>query len=173
MLRRIGDLSETIDDLLLYARPSEPRFQPVRMIPLLEESVSYLRRDPVLGATAVEVSGENPTIAGDPKLLVPVFFNLLLNAAQALAGEGSIRVQVEKDEERCRVAVHDSGPGVPAVLLDRIFEPFFTTRPRGTGLGLATARRVIRAHGGEVSLSCPSEGGTTARVDLPRHAESE
>jgi PAS domain S-box-containing protein len=81
ILARIADLNDTIDDLLLYARPAGPQLQPVRMWPILEESISYLKRDPEIGGISVEVGGENLGVMGDPKLLVPVFLNLLLNAS--------------------------------------------------------------------------------------------
>ena len=63
--------------------------------------------------------------------------------------------------------VQRQGPGIPADVLEKIFTPFFTTKARGSGLGLPTARRLIEAHHGTISVACPSSGGTVVTVHLP------
>ena len=70
-------------------------------------------------------------------------------------------------EPMIQVEVADSGPGVPADVMDRIFSPFFTTKPQGSGLGLAIVRKIVDAHDGRIDVSAPVEGGTRFRVTLP------
>jgi signal transduction histidine kinase len=100
-------------------------------------------------------------------LLQIVFSNLLLNAAQAMNGEGRVDVTVARQHGRCEISFRDTGPGMPLDVRERMFEPFFTTKHRGTGLGLSTARRVVEQHHGEIRAECPPEGGTVVIVSLP------
>lgn len=113
---------------------------------------------------------ESPTIEGRPADLNHAFLNLIDNAARAIGERGALRVSGRVEGDRYVVAVEDSGPGVPAGLEERIFERFVTTRGRseGTGIGLAIAREVARAHGGDVSVDrSPTLGGARFIVHLP------
>jgi signal transduction histidine kinase len=83
-------------------------------------------------------------------------------------GTGRIRVSTHEAGSWYEIRVADEGPGISPDVREHLFEPFFTTRHRGTGLGLATARRLIDAHGGTVRLECPDRGGTVAIMALPR-----
>jgi signal transduction histidine kinase len=67
------------------------------------------------------------------------------------------------------VSFRDRGPGIPAEIRDKVFTPFFTTKARGTGLGLPTAKRLIEAQRGTISIDCPPDGGTNVIVQLPVH----
>ncbi|MBI3180253.1 MAG: hypothetical protein HYZ27_11365, partial [Deltaproteobacteria bacterium] len=101
--------------------------------------------------------------------LTQLLINLLLNAADAMAGRGRVRVSVERRQARVSICVEDSGPGVPAALRERVFEPFFTTKPagRGTGLGLSVCERVVSAAGGDITLEESDLGGARFRITLP------
>jgi signal transduction histidine kinase len=92
----------------------------------------------------------------------------MLNGAQARQGRGVLSVSSRASGDMEEILIADDGPGIPPETRARLFEPFFTTKHRGTGLGLATARRVIEAHGGTIDLVCPPDGGTIAAVRLPR-----
>ena len=85
-----------------------------------------------------------------------------------MQGRGTIRVVVSGvDGRHCQIAIADSGPGIPAEVREKIFTPFFTTKARGSGLGLPTAKRLVEAHHGTISIDCPPGGGTTVTVVLP------
>ncbi len=167
ILDRIDSLNGTVQDLLLYARPRLPKLAPVRLLSILQDTTFLLGQDPGLGKTRVRISGEDLSIPADAELLKPVFLNLLINAAQAMGGKGEIRVDVTLGQGRCQISFSDSGPGIPAGIRDRIFEPFFTTKHRGTGLGLPIAKRVVEAHGGRMTVTCPTTGGAVVTVELP------
>jgi signal transduction histidine kinase len=97
-----------------------------------------------------------------------VFLNLMVNSAQAMRdGSGRIKVSVLASAGKCRIDFADDGPGIPPDIREKIFTPFFTTKSRGTGLGLATARRLIEAHRGTIDVLCPPAGGTTVSIQLP------
>jgi signal transduction histidine kinase len=90
-----------------------------------------------------------------------------MNSAQAMQGRGEIRVTLEPVDSLCRVRVRDVGPGIAADVLERIFTPFFTTKARGTGLGLATAKRIVEAHAGQIAIVSSPDEGTTVIIELP------
>ncbi|MHC5212142.1 MAG: PAS domain-containing sensor histidine kinase [Planctomycetota bacterium] len=167
ILERIDALNATVQDLLVFARPLPPRPSAVPLRALLAETVTLMQQDPQWGRIEVELPHTEISLKVDRDQMRDVFQNLLINAAQAMDGEGRLTVSVERDETQVTVRVADNGPGVPAAIRERVFEPFVTTRHRGTGLGLAVVRRVVQAHGGEVDLTCPAGGGTVVSLSLP------
>ena len=113
------------------------------------------------------MDGSAPPIEADPELLKIVFQNLLMNGAHAMQGQGTIRISIKAVDSSCHIVFSDAGPGIAPEILAKIFTPFFTTKSRGTGLGLPTARRLIEAHHGTITIDCPPGGGTTVSIKLP------
>lgn len=167
IVQRIDGLGALMKDLLLFARPPQPRPVMVDVAGLVLSTAALLATDPFLRGIDVRVQGSVPDVQADPELLKVVFVNLLMNAAQAMDGHGQILVSVTPALNRCQVAVADQGPGIPSELREKVFTPFFTTKHRGTGLGLPTAKRLVEAHAGQIAIECPPGGGTTVRVSLP------
>ena len=169
IVARVDSLNTVIEDLLTFARPRafRPAMLPVRAF--LTDLVNSFRQDPAMHRINVEIqAGDEITIDADPDQLRLVFSNLLMNAGQAMAGEGHLEVRITRaGADACAISISDTGPGVPEEVRDRVFEPFFTTKRHGTGLGLPTVKRVIDAHAGEISLETGPRGGTIARVVLP------
>ena len=170
IVARIDALNELMKDLLLFARPPQPKPAAVELAGLVAMTAALLNGDPALSDVRVMVDGFAPPIVADPDLLRIVFVNVLVNAAHAMRGSGTIRVSLTVIDETCHIAISDSGPGIPTAVRDKIFTPFFTTKARGSGLGLPTAKRLIEAHGGTISITCPADGGTTVTVHLPAPA---
>lgn len=110
-----------------------------------------------------------PLLKCYPQQLNQVFLNLLVNAAQAVGGHGTITVRTLSDTENIYVAVADTGGGIPAEVLPRIFEPFFTTKDvgKGTGLGLSISYGIIKNHGGKIEVQSEIGKGTTFTVSIP------
>jgi len=169
---RIDALDELMKDLLLFARPPQPRPMPADLAALIRITVDLLSSDPALQNVEVLVAGNAPPAYVDAELLKIVFQNLLVNAAQAVQGRGKVDVTLAANANNCRVIVHDTGPGIPSHVREQIFTPFFTTKARGTGLGLPTAKRIIEAHSGSIAIDCPPGGGTTVTIELPAAAET-
>ena len=96
-----------------------------------------------------------------------VLWNLLLNAAQHMPQGGVISIVVQAVGKRVRLLVKDGGSGIPASELPHVWDPFYTRRSGGTGLGLATVERVVRAHDGEVWVHSTEGAGTTFGIWLP------
>jgi PAS domain S-box-containing protein len=168
IITRIDALAELMKDMLLFARPPQVRPAPLDIVALAKDTALLVSEDPTARDVRVEVEGSAPAVMADARLLNIVLLNLLLNAAQAMQRQGTIRISVAADDQTCRIAIADTGPGIPPDLRERIFTPFFTTKPRGTGLGLSTAKRLIEAHDGRMSVVCPPAGGTIVTIELPR-----
>jgi len=172
IVARIDALDRLMKDLLLFARPPRPRPAIVEVAGLVATTADLLREDPMLKGVRIEVEGSAPPIQADPELLKIVFQNLLVNAAHALQGSGTIRIALSTLENACRIAVSDTGAGIPPDIREKIFTPFFTTKLRGSGLGLPTVKRLIEAHHGTVSIECPPAGGTVVNIELPSQVQA-
>jgi two-component system sensor histidine kinase HydH len=172
IVSRIDALSELMKDLLLFARPPQPKPTVIDIDRLLAATADLLREDPALKDVKVEVHGSVSPIEADPDLLKIVFQNLLVNGAHAMKGRGTIRVAIGAADGSCHVDITDAGPGIPPEIREKIFTPFFTTKARGSGLGLPTAKRLIEAHRGAISFQCPPAGGTTVSITLPTHVQA-
>ena len=164
---RIDALNQMVQDLLVFARPTPPIMTPTAVTALLSGTASMLRQDPAWADVEIVLPDEGPTLWLDASQLQVVLFNLLLNAAQAMIGQGRVEVTVETADEWCEIAVRDSGPGFDADTGDKLFEPFFTTKHRGSGLGLSTATRVVEMHHGTLTAQA-GDGGAVMQIRLPR-----
>jgi two-component system, NtrC family, sensor histidine kinase PilS len=167
VISRIDALNELMKDLLLFARPPQPKPAPTDVGMLVASTAELLGSDPALKDVRVMVNGAMPRIMADPDLLKIVFVNLLVNGAHAMNGRGTIRVSLATMPHTCQIAFADDGPCIPSDVREKIFTPFFTTKSRGSGLGLPTAKRLIEAHRGNITIACPTEGGTIVTVELP------
>jgi signal transduction histidine kinase len=167
--RELGHLRTVVSEFLEYARRPSPDLGPVLARPLLEE-VRELTEAPG-GVRIVVEAPEALAVHADAGQLRRALLNLARNAATAMQGRaGEILLSARAEAGRVRLEVRDAGPGVPADLRDKIFTPFFTTREKGTGLGLAFVREIVRDHGGDVSVLDAPGGGAVFLVELPAAA---
>ncbi|MFN7992124.1 MAG: ATP-binding protein [Bryobacteraceae bacterium] len=117
-----------------------------------------------------------PRICGRGSALTQVWTNLIDNAIDAMQGKGELHIRTSRELDSLLVEIGDNGPGIPAAVRDRLFEPFFTTKEvgKGTGLGLETAGRIVRDHGGEITVeSVPGDTRFQIRLPLNRAAAAE
>jgi len=112
-----------------------------------------------------------PTLYADGEKLKQVFMNLVMNAKQAMEGQGRIRMSTDHDSLRSEVTVivEDTGSGIPPEIVEKIFDPFFTTKPtgEGTGLGLSISYGIIKDHHGEIFVQSTPETGSTFTITFP------
>jgi two-component system sensor kinase FixL len=173
IIARIDALNQLVKDLLLFARPPQPRPTAVDVAALVITTASLLREDAAHSEVRVEVSGVVPPVMADAELLKIVVLNLLINSAQAMRGKGVIHVSVTSVDSSCHIAIIDSGPGIPLEIRGKLFTPFVTTKSRGTGLGLPTVKRLVEAQQGAIHVESPPGGGTTMTVRLPLAISTE
>ena len=96
-----------------------------------------------------------------------VFYNLVLNAAQATAAGGAVTVKTRANGREVEIAVIDRGSGIDTKTMNNIFNPFFTTKKDGVGLGLAIVSKIVDEHGGKISVESEPGKGSVFRVLLP------
>jgi signal transduction histidine kinase/ActR/RegA family two-component response regulator len=153
--------------LLTFAKGGAPVRRLVSVAQLVIDAVHLARAG---AQTSIEVSiPEDLRCAEvDPGQIGQVLHNILLNARQAMPEGGIIEVRAENlGDAHVRISVLDYGHGIPADVLPRIFDPYFTTKPRGNGLGLATAYAIVAKHGGSLSVKSKPGQGSVFTIDLP------
>ncbi|HYV82762.1 MAG TPA: ATP-binding protein [Pyrinomonadaceae bacterium] len=154
-------LSQSVTQLLSFARKESPAVQPLSVDELVRSVVDLFRASAreqgILLDLQVKVEAE---LAGKSvSALRDALSNLLLNALQATPAGGRVELMATQSDGELVISVQDSGSGVPVELRERIWEPFFTTRQRGTGLGLAIVRKRVQEVGGTATLVSGNGGG--------------
>ena len=177
VLRETNRLNGLISDFLEYARPSNPVKIPILLRRFLTDMAALLRTDPRFGnVLIVNDCPDDLTVAIDRDQFQQVFWNLLVNAAEAMPSGGEIIIDAETlvgeitgvcPGELAKITVSDNGNGMTKDDLKRVFEPFFTTKPGGTGLGLATVYRIIESHSGLILVDSLIGKGTSFTLYLP------
>jgi signal transduction histidine kinase len=169
--------TETIKGLRNFFRKSEAEKTQLYLREVVADVVRMVRSDSMLRnvSLAFEAPAERIRLAGDRIQLQQVILNLVLNAFDAVSENEDLRevsVSMSADKDEVRVAVRDSGNGIDPVAIEHIFEPFFTTKPKGMGMGLAIARSIIKAHGGQISARRNPDRGSTFEIVLPALQET-
>jgi signal transduction histidine kinase len=158
--------------LLNFARKNEIRPAKVDVNPLLREAVDYLRfkKNAPRLEIDLDLDPRGAVTTADPGQLLQVFLSLLVNAADAIEGGGTITVTSRAEAGGVLVVVADTGCGIPDENLKKVFEPFFTTKApgQGTGLGLSLSYGIVRGLGGSIELRSRVGEGTEVRIELPR-----
>jgi two-component system, NtrC family, sensor histidine kinase PilS len=171
LLRESDRLSRLVEDFLRFARPPKPVSRTVGLELLVRETMEMLHTDPLGRGVELELDLKPVSAMVDPDQLRQVLLNLVRNAFEAVGERGRVRVALASEGGMARLSVWDSAGAIPESHLGRIFEPFFTTRSGGTGLGLATAYSIVRAHEGRLQVTSSPEVGTEFTVELPLAAE--
>ena len=173
-VQRLGEMSM---DVLDYAKVREPRRQKVDITPFLASLVDAIR--PHAGDLGVVLTcDEAPCSANlDPARFTRVIENLLANALDAVAekpGERKVSMSWERVTGGVQIRVTDNGKGIPRKILRRIFEPFFSYgKKMGTGLGMATVKKIIEEHGGSIEVKSEEGEGTVVILTIPDHVNTK
>jgi signal transduction histidine kinase len=172
ILAEIGRLNRIVDDLYMVSRPPQMVMKPTAINEVVAKSLFCLSEEIVKKRLVLEQSlGQDvPCFNADPERLQQVLINVLKNAIEATPEGGRIEISTCRKDGWVRVAVADSGPGVPAADREKVFEPFYSTKNGGTGLGLCISQSIIDEHNGRMSLESPPGGGACFVMDLPTDA---
>jgi PAS domain S-box-containing protein len=176
----VARLNRTVTQGLEFARPISPDRREQDVAPVLDQALQEVQNHfPEVRVDVVrDYDPHTPRVPLDAGLLRPVLVNLILNAFEALEGQGRLTLRVRQGPEgapRARwaeIEIADDGPGIPADVLEKIFYPFVTTKESGSGIGLAMARKVVECHHGLIDVTTQPGDGTTFRLRLPRQAET-
>jgi signal transduction histidine kinase len=180
--REINRLERIVRDVLLFARPAEPKYQTISAMALVREVGDLMRSQ--LEKANITFTIKNPVdakIRGDPDQLKQVLLNLIRNAAESIGEHGEITLCLRTESaslgrrpiDAAILEVEDSGRGISTEVQKRLFDPFFTTKPAGTGLGLSIAARIVEQHGGTLHYKTEVGRGTTFGIVLPLNSSDE
>jgi two-component system sensor histidine kinase HydH len=164
--QRLVDLS---NDFLRFARIKDLDFVSSDLTQVVEEMIDFF--GPTARQANIEIKcylpADLPSVKLNPEFFKQALLNLLLNAAQAMPSGGELTIQAAHDDGEVCLSLIDTGSGMTPEVLSRLFRPFFSTKPGGTGLGLATTRRIVRAHGGRLAVQSEVGRGTKFTIQLP------
>jgi two-component system, sporulation sensor kinase E len=165
----VNRLDSIVTQFLRAIRPSKPQLQPENVNTIVEEAVRFFApeiqdRDIVVEQ---ELRSDLPLLRIDRDQMKQAFYNVIKNSLEAMKRGGILRIRTDRDDTHVLVSFVDTGSGMSAENLSRVFEPYFTTKPSGTGLGLLIVRRIVREHGGELSLESSEGKGLTVTIRLP------
>lgn len=182
IVRETDRLNALINDFLVYARPKQSEKSQVQLHGLIEDIKSLVTGDlKFSGIEIIEDASTDIYIFVDSDQFKQVFWNLLLNAAEAMPDGGRIWIHALKRDNAdlqinarriVKITIADDGPGMDQQQTKSIFEPFFTTKVHGSGLGLATVYRIIEAHGGRITLKSWPGKGTAFDIYLPDESKA-
>ncbi len=162
-------LMKTVQRMLDFYRPGAAKMTGVDVLELLRHVLSLTSQQ--LGQRHIEVIAELPDslpeISAVNSQIQQIFFNLILNAFDAMPGGGTLTIQARAVDNGVEMLFEDSGPGIPEELRNNIFEPFFSTKGGGTGLGLTVSYNIVTSHGGALDIVDGRGGGACFRLFLP------
>ena len=163
-----------VDSLRSFARLDEAEWKRADLQEGLDDTLRLMEHDLGQRIKVVKNYGDLPDVPCYPKQLNQAFMSLLMNAVEAIDGNGEVRIQTSREADRAVVRISDNGRGIPREQLDRVFDPGFTTRGVGvgTGLGLAICYRIIENHHGTLSVESEVGKGSTFRIEIPFRADA-
>jgi len=164
-------IMKIVGSLKNFARLDEAERKKVDIHDGIESTLSLLRHQLRNRIRIVKSFGDIPEIECYPNELNQVFMNILVNAAQAIKHRGEITVKTWREGDRVKIAISDTGVGIPPENLSKVFDPGFTTKGvgLGTGLGLSICYKIIQDHRGTIAAES-SKQGTTFTISIPLNA---
>jgi two-component system, sporulation sensor kinase E len=165
----IGRLDSIVTQFLRAIRPSKPQLHPESVNAIVNEAVRFFApeiqdRDVVVEQ---ELRSDLPLLQLDRDQIKQAFYNVIKNSFEAMKRRGILRIRTDIDDTHVLISFIDTGGGMSPENLSRVFEPYFTTKSSGTGLGLLIVRRIVREHGGELSIESSQGKGLTLTIRLP------
>ncbi len=164
--QRLVDVS---NDFLRFARVKDLELTPTELGELLEQMVDFF--SPTARQANIDIKcyvpADLPPLPLDAELFKQALLNLMLNAEQAMSSGGELTIQAALDGNGVCLSLIDTGQGMTPEVCAKVFRPFFSTKPGGTGLGLATVRKIVEAHGGHIDVQSEVAHGTKFTLWLP------
>jgi signal transduction histidine kinase len=160
---------EVSNDFLRFAKIEALDLVPSDLNAVVEEMVDFF--GPTARQANIEIKSylpaDLPAVKLDREMFKQALLNLMLNAEQAMPEGGELTIQATPEPGAVCLSLIDTGKGMGPDVLSKVFRPFFSTKPRGTGLGLPTTRKIIVAHGGTLSVQSEVGRGTKFTICLP------
>ncbi len=173
--REVEHLEKLVNDLLLYAKPSEPQKRPSDIKNILDHVLAMTEKSVSDKHVRIEMDLAKglPPLNADPAMLEHAFLNIYLNAIDAMEEGGRLSISARKTDNRILVEVRDNGCGIHSEDMPHIFNPFFTKKKYGTGLGLTQIKKIIDLHQGTIIISSKKGKGTSVTMTFPIKAPQQ
>ena len=165
----VNRLDSIVTQFLKAIRPSRPQLRPENVNIIVEEAVRFFAPELQDREIVVEqeLRSDLPLLQLDRDQMKQAFYNVIKNSVEAMHRHGTLRIRTDLADTHVIVRFVDTGGGMSAENLSRVFEPYFTTKASGSGLGLLIVRRIVREHGGELSIESSQGRGVTLTIRLP------
>lgn len=178
ILREVSHLNSLVADFLLYARPTSPGKELIHLNEIVDDILKVFAHSPECNSKIRLVTKfhDELSMLGDPQPIKQVFWNLFINAAQAMPGGGELRVELRRlppsppfdaELKQGQISIKDTGSGIGENEINKIFDPFYTTKENGTGLGLSIVHSIVESYGGKITVRSQLGRGTTFLIHLP------
>src|SRR5438874_4107325 len=165
----VNRLDSIVTQFLKAIRPSRPQLRPENVNTIVEEAVRFFAPELQDREIVVEqeLRSDLPLLQLDRDQMKQAFYNVIKNSVEAIHRHGTLRIRTDLADTQVIVRFVDTGGGMSAENLSRVLEPYFTTKTSGSGLGLLIVRRIVREHGGELSIESSQGKGLTLTIRLP------
>ncbi|MBI4845954.1 MAG: hypothetical protein HY810_05730 [Candidatus Omnitrophica bacterium] len=192
LMRKLKDQPDTLDivvnihnevifanniiaNILEHARISKPSLEPASIKKVIEEAILTIGQQGSFNNIQIKenISGGLPILHLDMVQMKQVFMNLFINAAEAMIGGGTLKIEAYQEKDKIIIKITDTGSGIEKSHLVKIFEPFFSTKVKGIGLGLAISKEIVENHNGELSIDSKLGKGTVCTIVLPLPEKEE
>jgi PAS domain S-box-containing protein len=172
IVAQVERITRVMNQMLTFARRKPPERVPLDLRGAIEDSLEMFQERLAKSRVKVEMQIDEacPRVLADGDQMSQVMINLIMNALHAMEDGGTLRIAMAQDEEMVKLAVADTGHGIPPEAVKRIFEPFFTTKEfgKGTGLGLTVVKGIIEEHHGTITVESEEGRGTRFTILLPK-----
>jgi two-component system sensor histidine kinase HydH len=172
--KEAGRLEQILDNFLRFADQTHPHLSPADVNAIVSDLFDFFLPQAIAHSiTMRQQLHKEPLICKlDTVMLKQALLNLFINAQQALDRQGELMVRTGRDSKPgfAQIQINDTGKGIPADRIGHLFKPYQSTKPEGSGLGLATVKKIIDLHNGSISVVSEPGKGTSFTISLPLHS---
>jgi len=161
-------LEEALNDFLRFAKGEKPQFAECDVNAVVDEVATFVEPEATLGNIRIRRSFDAsvPRCMADANLLRQALLNLMINARQAMPQGGELMIATKPERDGVAIEITDTGQGIPPEHMDKVFQAYYSTKKTGSGLGLATTKRIIEEHGGAIGVHSEVGKGTRFTICL-------
>lgn len=174
-VKRLDDMVQEIENYAYYTHMDLMEFHQIELLPVINHAIKKTFKSKKFKniAVSLDIKPKNIKLAGDNAFLRELFFQLILNACEAMEGGGKLTIAAKRKQDAVVIKISDTGKGIPKEELPLIYDPFYTTQNRGAGVGLTIVLRILETHNGSIDVESTPGKGTTFTIVLPTTRSSK
>ncbi len=174
-VERLDEMVREIENYAYYTHKDLAEFNQIKLLPIINSAMkrAFKTRKCKNIAVSVDIEPKNIALVGDNAFLRELFFQLILNACEAMEGGGNLKITAKGRQNSAIIKISDTGGGIPKNDIPLIYDPFYTTQNRGAGVGLTIVLRILETHNGSIDIESAPGKGTTFTIALPTTRSSK